>query len=144
MSESLMSKTSTNWVRFLFALVKINYCGIIMCSLGLRTCKFHITVLELLASYNNLCKRTFSLFQHPGNWSQWWWYQPLINMAQINWITSFLQMDPCLQECLSFGWSDESTSRFHVPQHNVTSNVRNPDKLKLVKYNCKICNNKIF
>ena len=36
-----------------------------MCSRGLRTCKFHISVLEL-ASYNNLSKRTFSLFQHPG------------------------------------------------------------------------------
>ena len=36
----------------LFALVKINYCGITMCSRGLRTCKFHISLLEL-ASYNN-------------------------------------------------------------------------------------------
>ena len=31
---------------------KINYCGIMKCSRGLRTCKFHISVLEL-ASYNN-------------------------------------------------------------------------------------------
>ena len=51
-SESLTSKTLTNWVRFLLALAKINYCGIIMCSRRLRTCKFHISVLEL-ASYNN-------------------------------------------------------------------------------------------
>ena len=43
-SESLTSKTLTNWVRFLLALVKINYCQIIMCSWGLRT---------ELASYNN-------------------------------------------------------------------------------------------
>ena len=47
MSESLTSKTLTNSVSFLFALVKINYCRIIMCLLGLRTCKFHISVLEL-------------------------------------------------------------------------------------------------
>ena len=39
-----------SWV--LFVLVKINYSGIIMCSQGSRTCKFHIPVLEL-ASYNN-------------------------------------------------------------------------------------------
>ena len=53
MSESLTSKTLTNWVRFLFALVK-NYCGIIICSWRLRTCKFHISVLELASySYNN-------------------------------------------------------------------------------------------
>ena len=51
MSESLTSKTLMNWVRFLLALIKTNYCGIIMCSQGLRTCKFHICVLEL-ASYD--------------------------------------------------------------------------------------------
>ena len=34
-----------------------------MCSQWLRTCKFHIPVLEL-ASYNNFSKRMFCLFQH--------------------------------------------------------------------------------
>ena len=43
----------------LFTLVKINYCGITMCLRGLRTCKFHISVLEL-ASYNS--KRMFACF----------------------------------------------------------------------------------
>ena len=38
----------------LFALVKINYCEITMCLQGLRTHKFHISVLDPeLALYNN-------------------------------------------------------------------------------------------
>ena len=37
----------------LFALVKINYCEITMCLQGLRTHKFHISVLDPeLALYN--------------------------------------------------------------------------------------------
>ena len=48
------------------------------------------------------------------------------NFLSFSWILVF--------ECRSYGWSDESTSRFHVPRHNMI----NPDKLKLVNYNHKM------
>ena len=68
-------------------------------------------------------------------------------MTQIDWVTPFLQLDPCLQEHPS-NWTEvlqDSMSR-----HSMT----NPDKLKLVNYNrkyaipkfskCKILVGKIF
>ena len=60
-------------------------------------------------------------------------------MAQIDWITPFLQVDPCLQEHPSYGnW-------MKVLQHSMSRhNMTNPDKPKLVNYNRKICNTEIF
>ena len=61
-------------------------------------------------------------------------------MAKIDWITPFLQVDPCLQEYpfLMGNWTK-------VLQHSMSRhNMTNPDKHKLVNYNRKICNTEIF
>ena len=40
-------------------------------------------------------------------------------MAQIDWVTSFPQVDPCLQERPSYGQSDEGTS-VRIPCPDIT------------------------
>ena len=62
-------------------------------------------------------------------------------MAQIDWVTSFLQVDTCLQERPSYMGYRTKYSGFHVQTY---SNMTIPDKLKLVNCNRKICNTKIF
>ena len=57
-------------------------------------------------------------------------------MAQIDWVTL---VDPCLQERPSYG-NRAKVLQDSMSRHNVT----NPNKLKLVNYNPKICNTKIF